>query len=129
LGKHSAFAVGIPGMSLPGVPHAGAVAVRNGGPIDSPWQLIDRQAAGGRAHSGDEFGRAVALTQRDTQNPSKGDFQLVVGVPGADVDGQAGAGCVQIFLTQTVTVVLAGSQLLTEPDGARSGARYGAQVA
>jgi hypothetical protein len=128
-GQHDVLAIGIPGMSLPGAAHAGAVVVRDGGSSSSPWQLIDRKVTGvgGSAHRGDHFGAAVSVTPAGYPG-AMGDFLLLVGAPGEAVGGHASAGRVQIFTNDGAKVALTGSQLMSESGGGQTGAQYGAAV-
>lgn len=129
-GQPNPLAVGIPGMTVNGVAHAGAVAVCEGISPTSHWQLISRATRGvsGGAHAADVFGRSVAVTSEGYPG-TKTDFLVLVGVPGESVDGNASAGRVQIFVTRGAQVTVAGSQLLTADAGPQAGARYGALVA
>jgi hypothetical protein len=128
-GQVSPIAVGIPGMSLPGARHAGAVAVLDGRSLSSRWQLIDANAPGvtGTAHAGDAYGSAVFVSPRGYPGGA-GDFLLLGGTPNLAVGGKAEAGRVQVFTTTGTTVTLAGSQLLSAAAGPRRAAHYGSLV-
>ncbi len=83
------LAVGVPGESYGGKPHAGMVVVFAGsrtGPVPTRPQRFHQDVAGikGRAGADDEFGAALRLL--DTRGDGRAD--LVVGVPGGNVGGQ-----------------------------------------
>jgi hypothetical protein len=129
IGSTEILAVGIPGESVPGASHAGAVAIREGSDTSSPWKLIARNVRGvaGAAHASDGFGHAVSLSSRGYPGVV-GDYLLFVGVPGEDLPGHVNAGRVQAFVSHGVKPSLKSSQLISESTGPATSARYGTAV-
>lgn len=117
--------IGDPDESIGAVTGAGTVTAVQ---FDEPLQtvvsatLLYSKAGSplGGFKAGDRFGAALAT-------PSEGSSELVVGLPGATVDGHAAAGAVQVFNfgpTRTVTQDSPGV-----PGASETGDRFGTSVA
>jgi hypothetical protein len=133
--------VGLPGYDLPGKPDAGAIVVYSNiadagesnpkAPTARKLMTAD-DFPGLSAQAGGRFGASVEISLDD---PADGDAcdDLVVGAPGTDVGGKAGAGEVYILrgstsgLTQVATRF--NEDLLGTPGGAQAGAEFGAALA
>lgn len=128
-GHKDLLAVGVPGETVAGHRHAGAVLLRRGSATSSPWQQIDRAEKGvpGPAAANDRFGQAVHFAGRGYPGSDR-DFLLYVGTPDETVSGHADAGRVEIFYGKGTKAGLSSAQLLTRSGGTNAHDRYGYAV-
>lgn len=125
------LAVGIPGADVDGEGDAGAVKVFYG-PDFTEVQEWNQNTGGieGAAEQGDRFGTTLAVGDFD----ANGRADLVIGVPGEDVDGVIDAGAVNIIYGSAAATGLNASDdqlfhLGMSRFGLRFGDRFGSALA
>jgi hypothetical protein len=122
------LAVGAPGETVATLGAAGAVGMFYGGPggLNAQEQLIFQTVAGVAGR----FGAALAGGAFHNTDP----FDLVVGVPGADVSGRSDAGAILVFQGTAGGVVGNNPAMITQFTGgvggtAEPGDRFGSTLA
>nr|MCU0780040.1 hypothetical protein [Akkermansiaceae bacterium] len=126
------LAIGIPQKTIGGVPGAGAVQILYGTAVGlsaNDNQHLTRGSFGFAAESGDNFG--ASLTSGDFNGDGRDD--LAIGVPGAAVSGEDGAGSVHVVWGSATGLNLAGSEHFHQDspglaDGAEAGDGFGSAL-
>ena len=96
--RNDDLAIGVPGEALGPLDGAGSVTVLFGGALgihavgDETWHQ-DRPGIKGQAEEGDDFGSSLRIADYD----GDGFGDLVIGIPGEDLDGQSDAGAVAVI--------------------------------